>query len=378
MKKSLIRRLNHIPVYIEEDHHEVLPHIFKHIGAKNLPLEQNTLIHFDSHPDMLIPENLIPSEAFDKYKLFQKLSIENWILPSVYIGLVKTIVWVCPWWCHQIKPGEYDFEIGRNIVTDKLSVTCLESYYISEGLFTTRENLENLRDVKLIVLQLEENDESIRRFFDKIIDIKQQVEEVGHFILDFDLDFFSTLNPFVSLYSEAGVYQKLKSLYSIPSVPHNLETSSKIKLALKSTEDRVVMLENLKLIFTHLARDGDLHMYEGPGEELVGPVSDIVVSIRKHYPRSEIDWKLIHDAGCTFDDSELPHHISSKSEIQSLFRMTERILDMLDLSPTVITISRSSCDDYCPPHQVEDIQAGLLSLLHVKYENLKENHCYRD
>ena len=142
-------------------------------------------------------------------------------------------------------------------------MTCLESYYISEGLFTTRENLENLRDVKLIVLQLEENDESIRRFFDKIIDIKQQVEEVGHFILDFDLDFFSTLNPFVSLYSEAGVYQKLKSLYSIPSVPHNLETSAKIKLALKSSEDRVVMLENLKLIFTHLARDGDLHMYEG-------------------------------------------------------------------------------------------------------------------
>jgi len=378
MKKSLIRQLNHIPVYIEEDHHEVLPYIFKHIGAKNLPVEQNTLIHFDSHPDMLIPEDLVPDEAFDKYKLFQKLSIENWILPSVYIGLVKTIVWVCPWWCHQIQPGEYDFEIGKNIVTNKLSVTCLESYYISEGLFTTRENLENLKDVKLIVLQLEESDESMRRFSDKIIDIKQQVEEVGHYILDFDLDFFSTLNPFVSLYPEAGVYQKLKSLYSISPVPHNLETTAKIKLALKSTEERVEMLENLKLIFTHLAMDGDLNMYEGPGEELIGPVSDIVVSIRKHYPRCDIDWRLIHDAGCTFDDSELPHHISSNSEIQSLFRMTERILDMLDLSPTVITMSRSSCDDYCPPHQVDDIQAGLLSLLHVKYGNLKENHCYRE
>ena len=43
-------------------------------------------------------------------------------------------------------------------------------------------------------------------------------------------------------------------------------------------------------------------LYIGPGEELVGPVSDIVVSIRKHYPRSEIDWKLIHDAGQAFNE----------------------------------------------------------------------------
>ena len=27
-----IRPLKSIPVYIEEDHHEVLPHIYKHIG----------------------------------------------------------------------------------------------------------------------------------------------------------------------------------------------------------------------------------------------------------------------------------------------------------------------------------------------------------
>ena len=52
--------------------------IFNIPGAKNLPLEHNTLIHFDSHPDLLIPTDLTPTEAFDKYQLFQKLSIENW------------------------------------------------------------------------------------------------------------------------------------------------------------------------------------------------------------------------------------------------------------------------------------------------------------
>ena len=40
-------------------------------GAKHLPVENNTLIHFDSHPDMLIPQDLTSEESLDKYKLFE-------------------------------------------------------------------------------------------------------------------------------------------------------------------------------------------------------------------------------------------------------------------------------------------------------------------
>ena len=329
---------------------------------------------------MLIPQDLTSEESLDKYKLFEKLSIENWILPGVYMGVLRTIVWVCPWWCNQIQPGEYSFHVGRNKKTDLLSVTCLESYYISEGLFTTFDNLDNSREVRLLVIKLPEaggDERGGRDLRDQILSVEEQLAEVDHYILDFDLDFFSTLNPFVSLYHEAGLYQKLKALYSLSPVPASLETAAKIELAVRATEERLELLDNLSSIFSFLDSEENLELYEGPGEALIGPVTDIVQSVRKHYPRQEVDWRMVHDAGCTFDDSELPHHISSNAEINSLLRTCEQFLDILGKVPTIVTISRSSCDDYCPPHQVEDIQSGVLNLLKMKYGTITEHHCYK-
>jgi len=368
MDRAKLRPLKNIPVYIEEDHHDVLPHIYKLIGAKNLPVENNTLVHFDSHPDMLIPKDLTPEEAYDKYQLFSKLSIENWILPGCFVGVFSTIVWVCPPWSDQISPGEYEFHIGVEKGTERLAVTCLESYYISEGLFVTKERLDNTRKVRLVVVKLEEESSSDLR--DQMLRVQEQIAEVDHFILDVDLDFYSTLNPFVTLYSEANLYEKLKKLYSFTPVPRNLEAGLRVEAALESGKNRKDKLAKLASIFEFLKIEENLTMYEGPGEEYLGDVASILDSIKKHYPREEVDWALIHEAGQTFDDSELPHHVSSTAEIQTLLRLTEGLLDWIQKTPTVITVSRSSMDDYCPPSQVEEIQEGLVGLLHTKYRGI--------
>ena len=55
MASNDTRRLERTPVFVEEDHHEVLPHIFRCVGAKHLPVNGNAMIHFDSHPDLLLP-----------------------------------------------------------------------------------------------------------------------------------------------------------------------------------------------------------------------------------------------------------------------------------------------------------------------------------
>ena len=54
-----LRPLPKTPVFVEEDHHHVLPHIFRCVGAKNLPTFGNALIHFDSHPDLLLPSDIV-------------------------------------------------------------------------------------------------------------------------------------------------------------------------------------------------------------------------------------------------------------------------------------------------------------------------------
>ena len=108
-----------------------------------------------------------------------------------------------------------------------------------------------------------------------------QIDEVDHFILDFDLDFFSTLNPFVSLYSEAGLYDRLRELYTFSPVPSNMETGAKIELALQAGETRLELLGKLGNIFRHLDQyQESLTMYEGEGQELAEKVETIVDSVR--------------------------------------------------------------------------------------------------
>merc|ERR1719334_2222797 len=78
-----------LPVHVVEDHNDALPWIYRAIGAKRLPFSDNVLLHFDSHPDLGVPQNLKADAVFDKEALFAETSIENWILPAVYAGHIN-------------------------------------------------------------------------------------------------------------------------------------------------------------------------------------------------------------------------------------------------------------------------------------------------
>ena len=121
MAAAELRPLPKTPVFVEEDHHHVLPHIFRCVGAKNLPTFGNALIHFDSHPDLLLPSDIVANDVKNIHSLYEKLSIENWILPACFLGVIDTIVWVAAPWSQQIPEGQYDFLIGKHNRTNKVN-----------------------------------------------------------------------------------------------------------------------------------------------------------------------------------------------------------------------------------------------------------------
>ena len=109
------------------------------------------MIHFDSHPDLLLPMNIKAQDMNNVHNLYEKLSIENWILPACYLGVIDTIIWVKPPWSNQIQDGHYNFKIGKQRGTGKVLISCLQNYFIAEGLICDPNEMENPKDINGLV-----------------------------------------------------------------------------------------------------------------------------------------------------------------------------------------------------------------------------------
>ncbi|GIY03935.1 UPF0489 protein C5orf22 homolog [Caerostris darwini] len=78
------------------------------------------------------------------------------------------------------------------------------------------------------------------------------------------------------------------------------------------------------------------------------------------------DPDVLNDAGCTCDDCDLPHHVSTREEVRHLVEVVKTFLLEIP-KPAIITIARSSRDDYCPPEDVNFIQDCVLEMLEEVY-----------
>ncbi|RZC41506.1 UPF0489 domain containing protein [Asbolus verrucosus] len=338
-----------IPIYVVEYHHEVLPFIYRNIGSKHLPLEGITFLHFDSHPDMLIPKNMPCDWVYEKEKLFDEVSIENWMLPAAYAGHFKHLWWIKPPWARQIQDGAQNFRIGNN-KNGNIRVDCKENYFISECLVSRIGDLENVKEVGLRVITI--SDKVDRK-------IVSQVE--SPYILDVDLDFFSTSNPFKDIYDKANTYSILKELYNFEG-PKSTDDEEVFRTVAK----REKQIEELEHIFKHLQEFRELSQNYDTSDAYK-KIKNLKELMLGQYNDEEIDWELVHDAGCTCDDSELPHHVSSDEELSVMFEYFCGFLEILPAPPVIITVSRSTEDDYTPSEDVERIQEFVLDALNKKF-----------
>ncbi|XP_037537377.1 UPF0489 protein C5orf22 homolog isoform X2 [Nematolebias whitei] len=309
-----------LPVWIVEDHHEVVCHIYRAIGSRHLPLGNIHLVHLDSHPDLLISVNMCADTVFKKEKLFSELSIENWIMPMVYAGHVSRVAWLHPYWSQQIQEGEHRMDVGKETSTSTIRLTCKDNYFLSDGLYVCKEQLENSKPLRLSVVRVnpvkppqrsitgldtekdpypslskkprtEWSKDGEVQLLPSSTDPPQPAEdsngkeeqsnsETGDgehdegstsyitqrlasllsqtdaYVLDIDLDFFSCKNPFKDIYTEEE-YSILKELYNF-KVP-NL-SADEVELE-ECTERRTRQLEDLEAAFADLL--------ENDGEETV-------------------------------------------------------------------------------------------------------------
>ncbi|XP_046550151.1 LOW QUALITY PROTEIN: UPF0489 protein C5orf22 homolog [Haliotis rubra] len=416
---SKIKSRKNIPVLIVENHHEVVPLIHRDIGSKHLPFSDLTLIHFDSHPDMLIPVDMQADTVFVKEALYDALSIENWILPLAHAGHIKDIYWLKPPWCTQIQDKHFTFYVGKCCNTGTIRTTCTESYFVSETLYVPESELVEKKLVSLTVItvvpekwsdiamgteasKVSRNKETASGILDKSQSkdvktdtkdestdsptspkqrktdeplnvytdenlcselnkslyscLKELSESLGskQFILDIDLDFYSTKNPFQGMYT-AQQMTLLKKLYKYTGPEE--KTSQAIQ---RCVSLRQKQLSDLKLAIMTLSKDISAEV------EMEVARLEMVRELVTSFQSCEPDFDILHDAGCTMDDTELPHHVSSGEEICALVQETKQILEALP-RPALITVSRSSDDDYCPPDQVDYIEEAVSLALEEVY-----------
>ncbi|KAL2097586.1 hypothetical protein ACEWY4_006793 [Coilia grayii] len=424
-RRPLKRTYSELPVWIVEDHNDVVRHIYRAIGSRHLPMENVKMVHLDSHPDLLIAVNMQADTVFDKQTLLSELSIENWIMPMVYAGHISHVAWLHPYWAQQIKEGEHSMFVGRDSSTTTIRVTSTDDYFLSDALYVPHDQLENPKPLHLSVIRVDpvtqrpcdhESDsgrksakqlktqanetngtsntdckdicnssvdplggsivsenkaevaaqscEADDGSTDKVVKcLMSMIEQSDAYILDIDLDFFSCKNPFKEIYTQEE-YVLLQELYGFRKPSENL---TKEELC-DCVDRRTHQLEDLEAAFADLLEDDSQEVVDrwaaNPG---MGPLVQLVSSLKNRMEST--DYEMVHQAGLTCDFSELPHHVSSELEIQQLLLAVELFLEALP-KPTVVTMSRSSLDEYCPADQVDSIQSRMLAILEKLYGSL--------
>ncbi|XP_047446521.1 UPF0489 protein C5orf22 homolog [Mugil cephalus] len=442
MSRAPLKRVyKELPVWIVEDHHDVVSHIYRAIASRHLPLKNIKMVHLDSHPDLLIPVNMSADTVFDKEKLLSELSIENWIMPMVYAGHVSCVAWLHPYWAQQIREGEHKMTVGRDSSTTTIRVTSTDNYFLSDGLYVCEEQLENSKTLQLNVVKVnpvnpshvslterktvmntercfakrprteasaagegsstqplsattdalqpaegssikekqgrngtdarddDEGDEGSTSYV--VNSVLSFLSETDPYILDIDLDFFSCKNPFKELYTQEE-YTILKELYNFrgPSLNADQEELD------DCVDRRIRQLEDLEAAFADLLEDdGEETVTRWASNPGMASLAQLVSSLKARNPCP--DYEMVHQAGLTCDSVELPHHISTDEEIDRLISAVQLFLKHLP-TPTLVTMSRSSLDEYCPLEQVDSLQSRVVAILEGLYGSLDLHKDYEN
>lgn len=164
-----------------EAHHEVLPHWLRAAEDGRLPTSGVTVVHFDAHPDLAVPELALPAEPPPWRRAAERVDIATFQLAAVWWGLVDHVVWVRPSWARQLPDGRRRLHVGRGS-DGRLRVDDPADYWLLEGSFVPNAELGAPVALTLDVVSLDTASGGALALD-------------GPVIFDVDLDGFATRNP---------------------------------------------------------------------------------------------------------------------------------------------------------------------------------------
>lgn len=241
-------------------------------------------------------------------------------------------------------------------------------HFLCVGTWQPQHNLSNQRLVNLGVFTL--NESLVSNDVSSCVSFQTGVDDANEmFILDVDLDFFSTTNPFLTMLEKGDAYEKIKKIFKADFFEKTFDSNTTTDELTTFTTKRLKYLDQLESVFQQLDEGVCKEELQVPDtlENIRSELFELIDAIEENYGSDELKWTTVYDAGCTFDSNELPHHVSTDAQIENLIELFEKFLRSLKLTPSIITIARSSDDDYCPKDQVDRIQGLVLETIFNVY-----------
>ncbi|KAG7388158.1 hypothetical protein PHYPSEUDO_012960 [Phytophthora pseudosyringae] len=368
-------------VVVVDDHHHCLPDIHLAIRQRLLPFSDIHVLHVDAHPDLSFPSAADTDVIFEPETLYDELDdsaagIAEFLLPLVFAGHVNQITWLKPSWATQMPTGVFkQLAVGKRKLIGALGVTSELPHFVEDELFCPAEDLDasSIRRWDLFATETDSCGYAATVATEAVATARQNSKG---FVLDIDLDYFSTWDPFrKDLETRIGeaavktvtqvfstVRYKRSPLELVTAKQRNAERSSFRKLitrleAVDKQTDRASGRSEWAQTVSELA---PLYAEDVNAEELLGDFAMVLEQLRE-------DEAARHELWAAGPFLDLPHHESSLEEIERMVNELEEFLHehALDASnpPAVVTIAKSTGDEYLPPHQLDAVLTRVLRML---------------
>lgn len=414
-----------LPVFVVEEHHEVIPYWFTAANRGLIPKKGITLVHFDGHADLSL------TRVIDGYPMFRwpldhefpYLMQQNdvFIQTAAMAGLINRVIWIWPHWDREQQNGNYTMTVlkigtytageGEKAITD----FCMcSSVFKATSCFTFKDyetdDINQYQTVsqdecfiqkKIIVEEIHELTAAAMLLKDKLLVNNEDV------ILDIDEDYYGCiyaveplLNANISLFVVKAISDYIGKIFC-PRTTNSEKISE--ELLFKITDNFIVKkkcqaksgtncdvkhLTSAEAVYQFLTdhnNEDNFIMCPGTTKEIAVAIKKLLSYFEK---RSVTQLEVLKKVGfcsdttpktvmvrnpvfglCTGandpENTVVYRHQPTLSEIHKRTVLLNTVLRQLRRTwPRLVTVCRSVRDGYTPRQFFSQIEGDVMSAIH--------------